>query len=277
VQRAERGADLDVEVIEERAAHLLAVDALRDVHPGHVGHLVALVAEELEPHRLEAHGQRPGRPRMAGERLLEPFAEQDARAFACGVEHGGRFSVVVKRLVGPVVHDHREVEIVAADDRPVAVFLALLLESLLDVPPAHDHLFRPLVQGQRRTAGGAAQAFLQAGAHHVELPRVGGDPHPAERRGRVDIEQRVVGAAELAELGERLRHGRRGVAVRDRNNFWIVFFDCSFELLWTKDRAPLSFKGNDLGAEALRDLDLKVAEAAEHRNQHAIARLDQGS
>ena len=151
------------------------------------------------------------------------------------------------------------------------------LQPLLDVPPAHDELFRPLVQGQRRAAGGAAQAFLQAGAHDVELPRVGrrGPCRRAWRSRRRRAAHRARGRA--PELGERLRHGGRGVAVaRPRRSWACCFLISRFAACHpVKTRAPLGLDGANLGAAAPRDLDLEVAEAAEHRHEHPVARLDQ--
>jgi hypothetical protein len=63
---------------------------------------------------------------MAAERAFEPLLQQDARALARRVEHRGRLGVMVERLVGPVVHDHREVEVIRADDRPLALLVVRL-------------------------------------------------------------------------------------------------------------------------------------------------------
>src|SRR6185503_6506095 len=87
--------------------------------------------------------------------------------------------------------------------------------------------------------------------------------------------QGVVLAADPAELGERLRHRGRGIAVRDRDDFGFERTDFGFETVGRKNRAPFHFDAAHLAATTPRDFDLEVTEAAEDRDEHALTRLDE--
>jgi hypothetical protein len=75
------------------------------------------------------------------------------------------------------------------------------------VPSTNNAFLGAVVERERRAARRAAQALLQSGADHVEVPGVALQVHAAESRRRIYVEQRIVLAAGLAERGERLRHG----------------------------------------------------------------------
>ena len=79
----------------------------------------------------------------------------------------------------------------------------------------------------------------------------------------------------LPKLGERLRHGGGGIAVRYGHESGLVLADGLLELFLGKHGAPLALERNDLAAAAARDLGLEVAEASEDRHEHAIAGLDE--
>ena len=79
---AERGPDLDPEVLEHHRPHRVAGHPLGDLDAGDVGHLVALVAEAREPHRVEPRDEGAARPRVPLEARVEPLLEHDAGALA---------------------------------------------------------------------------------------------------------------------------------------------------------------------------------------------------
>lgn len=82
--------------------------------------------------------------------------------------------------------------------------------------------------------------------------------------------------ADRAQTGQRLRHGRRRVAMHRGDQLGPVLLDRLFDLLEGKDRAPFRLDGAHVGAAAARDLAQQMAEAAVDRHQHHVARHDQG-
>ena len=52
-QRAEGGSYLDPEVLEHHGAHRIAGDAARNLHSGDIRHLMGLISEAHESHRIE--------------------------------------------------------------------------------------------------------------------------------------------------------------------------------------------------------------------------------
>ena len=78
---------------------------------------MGIVAEYGQPHRAQAGGHRPAGGGVAGEPRRQPLAQRDAGAFPRGVEHRGRLGVMVEPQFRPVIHDHRQIEIVRTDAR----------------------------------------------------------------------------------------------------------------------------------------------------------------
>ena len=276
VQRAERGSDLQAEVLEQRRAHRIPRDAVGDVHAGHVGHLVGLIAEQIQPHGGKARSHRTARPGVAVEPGFEPLVHHDAGAFPRCVEHGGRLGVVVQPRLAPVVHQHRQIEVVRLDDAPGAGLVVIRTDTLLHVPARPHHRLHPVVEGHRRDARRAGQALLQPGGHRVELPGVGLQRHAGDRRGGVDMHQRAVVAADAADRVQRLGHGGRRVSLHEGDELRAVSLHCVLDLLRVEHRAPLGLDGDDLGPAAVRDLAQQVPEPPEDRHQHPVARLQHG-
>ena len=169
----------------------------------------------MSPIAVEAGDQRVARELVAREAVFEPFGEHDAQRLARGIQHRGRLGVMVEPLLAPVVHQHAEIEIVRADHRAVAVDEIGRPDAGLDMAPSLHHLDDALVDRDRRGAGRAGEAFLQAGGRGIDLPGVDRDIHAAERGGGVGIEQHVVLAADVAQLRRaaapwwsRCRHAR---------------------------------------------------------------------
>src|SRR5207244_2775062 len=152
----ERGADLDVEVLDEPAANAQLVDAFRHDHGGDERQppLRRLLAEEGEAERVDAGAQRVAVQTMAGEAGREPFFAHRAQRLAQAVHHRGRGGVMVEAGRAPVVRELAEVEIVAADPGPAF----------------SDDALGPRVERHRRQPRGAAQALLGAGGRDVEGP-----------------------------------------------------------------------------------------------------------
>ena len=154
----------------------------------------------------------------AREARFQPFGECDAGAFAGRVEHGGGLGMVVEAALAPVVHQHREIEVVRADDGSGRVLEAGRPNAFLHVLSFAHPGFHPLVERDGGTAGRSRETLLKAGGQHVDSPVV--HPHVDAAGGgrRVHVEKRAVLAADRADLGERLRHRGGGVAVHDRHH-----------------------------------------------------------
>lgn len=96
MQRAKRGADFNPEILQHQLTHLVAVDALWNHHAQHVIHLVLQVAEGLQPHRLNALQERIAVQLVAGNAVLQPFLQDQPRAFAGAKQRGGSFGMVIQ-------------------------------------------------------------------------------------------------------------------------------------------------------------------------------------
>lgn len=149
MQRAKRGANFDTEIFQHQFTHLIAVNALRDHHAQHVVHLVLQIAKGLQPHRLNAFQQRIAVQLVPGDAVVQPFLEDQPRAFAGAKQRGGGFSVMVQPLRPPVIHHHAEIEIVGVDHLLVAVAMGVGADPLLDAFAAADRLFHAWAQGDR--------------------------------------------------------------------------------------------------------------------------------
>ena len=130
---------------------------------------------------------------------LQPFLQHEPQPFAQGVDHRDRRGVVVEAVARPSsAATHRQVEI-------PALHLRLALADRLDGARAERH---------RRQARRTAQALLRATVNRVDLPGVQRQRHAAQRRDRVDEQQRVELVAQLAELlrsaARRRSRSRRG-------------------------------------------------------------------
>ena len=203
---------------------------------------------------------------------VDAFFQHDACAFAGGIEHARRLGVVVEPPRRPVVHQHREVEIVRLDDRTIALDDAGRLDPLLHMLAVIDDSRDALVERDRRDAGRTGEAFLQASRGAVDLPGVHLERVAGERRGAVGVEDHVVPTADRPDRLERLQHRRRGVALADRQHFRPVLHNRGLDLLGREHAAPGGLDGRDVGTGAPRDLGLEVAEAAEDGDQHLVAR-----
>jgi len=159
--------------------------------------------------------------------------------------------------------------------RTVAVDEVRRLDAGLKMLAVIGDRFAAFVEGDRRRAGRARQAFLQSGAHGVELPRIDINRHAAKRGGCVGIQNDVARPTHRADLGERLRHRGRGVAMHHREDARLVLLDRVLDLVRREHRAPFASDGGDVAAAALRDLGEQMAEAAEDRHQHLVARRNQ--
>ncbi len=180
--------------------------------------------------------------------------------------------MMVEPLRRPVLHQHGEVEIVRADERAVAVLRARGLDALLDVLPVRDQSGHAIIERDRRRAGRARETLLQTRGRHVDLPGVHLERVAAERRRAIDIEQHIVLAAQRADLGQGLQHGRGGIAVTDGDHLRPLAPDRGFDLVGRKDTAPFRLDRSDIGSEPSPDLHLEVTEASEDRHQQSVAR-----
>ena len=164
--------------------HLHVREALGHRDRSHAGRGDLVTARpELEAHR--AHAGTAGRRRalVAVDRRLETLLEQlvDRRLDAVEVRDRGRERelVAVDPLLLPV--EHRE-EGGARRGRVRA-----------------DPLPGGFADGHQRHAGRSAEALLGAGDADVELPGVGLERDPAERRDAVDQRQRSAGVRDRAD------------------------------------------------------------------------------
>ena len=212
---------------------------------------------------------------MPRKNLRQAFAQHHACAFACAIEHGGRFGVVVEGLVGPVVHDHGKVEIIGADDAALAGDVICGLQALFNVTPAVNHSGRAVRQRYRCRTRGAGEAFLQATGDGVDFPGVDGQRRAADRGGGIHLQQHAVAAADLADLGQRLQHGGGGVALAQGQQARRVLLNRRLDGLGRENRAPLAFDHAHIGADASRDFCFQLAEAAETGHQYALPAFHQ--
>src|SRR5262249_18012385 len=158
LQGAERGADLDTEIVHEPTPDAELVDAVRHDDGRQEGQpmLARLLAEDREPQRSEAGTQRVAMQTMAREARGETFLVHSPERLAQPVHHRGRRRVVVEAGRAPVVGELTQIEIVAAH---------------LGTAPADD-CFGPRVIRDRSQSRRAAQALLSPRGRDVDVPAV---------------------------------------------------------------------------------------------------------
>ena len=120
----------------------------------------------------------------------------------------------------------------------------------------------------------SGDVWTQAAGDDVEAKPVGLDRHPAERRAGIDVEQCPGLAAQLADAGQRLRHGGRGVAMHGRQNARAASFQRLGNRLERDHLAPRRFQHFHLGPHPREDLDQEQAEASEIEHQHPVPRCN---
>src|SRR5688572_12687044 len=95
LERAEARADLQAELGEQRAPHLLLVDALGAKHGVHLRQLGLLLHQELQAHGFEARLQREVMAHVPGPAVLEAFLADQEQRLVQREERVGRRGVVV--------------------------------------------------------------------------------------------------------------------------------------------------------------------------------------
>ncbi|OMP13227.1 hypothetical protein COLO4_02049 [Corchorus olitorius] len=207
VQRTERGANLNAEIVQHQFAYLVAVDALRDHHAKHVIHLVSEIAKGFQPHALNAFQQRITVQFVARDAVIQPFLQDQTGTFACAKQRRGGFGMVVEPLRSPVIHDHAEIEVVGVDHLVDAILMCVGTDALLHALTLADHRFHLRAQGDRRGTGRTAEAFLHAGRDRIQPPGIGFQRVAAQRCGGIGVQQHAVLATNRTELLQRLQHG----------------------------------------------------------------------
>ena len=142
--------------------------------------------------------------------------------------------------------------------------------------PGTERLHHAFVEGDGRRTRRTREALLETGRGSVDLPLVDRQFHPAERRRRVDEQERAVAPAKRADLVERLGHRRRGVAMHRRDQLGPFAFERVLDPVGREDRAPFGLDDADLRPGALGDLAEKLSESARDGDQHPVARLNHG-
>ena len=184
--------------------------------------------------------------------------------------------MVVQPRLAPVVHQHRQVEVVRLDDPAGAFFVALRADALLDVlARAHDR-FHTIVEGHRRTPRRAGQALLQARGYRIEPPGVRLQRHAGHRRGRIDVDQCIVLAADPSDGVEGLCHGGRRIPLHDGDELRAMPLHRVLDLLRVEHGAPSGLDGDDVGAAAVGDLAQQMAEPPEDRDEHPVTGDEHG-
>ena len=180
--------------------------------------------------------------------------------------------MVVKALRPPVVHHHAEIEVVGVDHLLVAVAVGIGADPLFHAFAAANRLFHARAEGNRRGAGRAAKAFLHPGRDRIQSPGVGFQRVAAQRGGGVGVKQRVVAAADLPQLRQRLQHGGRGIALHRQQQARTNTFDGILHLVRGEHFAPRHFNGMHFRPAAAGDFAQQMAKAAKYRYQHLVAR-----
>ena len=78
--------------------------------------------------------------------------------------------MMVEALVRPIVHHHRQIEIVGADPHAPALVEIVAGDAAFDVAPGEDVRGGGIGDGDRRRTGRAAETFLQTPGDDVDTP-----------------------------------------------------------------------------------------------------------
>ena len=235
---------------------------------------MALITEELEAEAGEPRDHRGAMHPVPLDSSGEALLNQQARALAGAIQHARRLGVVVEAFGPPVIHDHREVKIVAAN-RMRAHRITLLPDARFHAFARVDYVDGFRRQAQRRATGGTCKTFLKAGGDGVDCPGIHLERISGKGCRDIRVEEHVVRGADRTEILERLQHRRRRVTLDDREKFRPVLDDRRLDLLGTENGAPLRLDGANIRPAPLCDLGEQVPEPAEDRHQHNVARLDQ--
>src|SRR5215831_1102109 len=106
---------------------------------------------------------------------FKSFLKHQTQGLAQSVNHRNWCGMVVKALLAPVALDHAHVEV-------PALYLRLAAVDRLDGARTERH---------RRQTGRTAQAFLRAAVHSIDAPFIDGHRYAAQRRYRIEQEQRI--------------------------------------------------------------------------------------
>ena len=177
-QIAETGADLEVELVEQAAAHDGIVHALGDADGIELRQALLFGHDETDPHRFQAGLQRLVVVGVAFPGVLQAFLAQHHQRFVQCVERIHRRRVVIGALgaLAPVTHNQVEIE-------EPALHPGLAIPDLVD---------RALAEGDRRQAGNAGETFLGAGIDRVEAPFIHPDRGAAEGSHAIGDHQAIV-------------------------------------------------------------------------------------
>ena len=137
-------------------------------------------------------------------------------------------------------------------------------------------LDRAVGERDRRETGRHAEALLRARVDGVDPPAVDLDGDAAERRDRVDEQQRVGVAAARASGATSFSTPVDVSACTTATSRAPGFAALRVEQPLRVDRAaPRLVDAHDLGAAALRDVAHALAEHAVDADDHGVARLDE--
>jgi len=137
-------------------------------------------------------------------------------------------------------------------------------------------LFRARARGDEAEAGRGHQALLRARHRDVDAPGVHLERHAAERRDRIDHQQRVV-AGRAHRLPDRLDvvdHPGRGVDLRDQQRLDLtlaVGLQPRLDRRGLDGAAKVAGQDLDLRPQHARGLAPADREAAAFQHQHLVA------
>ena len=149
------------------------------------------------------------------------------------------------------------------------------IPALTGRPAAGDLLARLLRERDGRHAGGHAQALLGSGVAHVDPDRVHLDGHTAQRRHRVDQEQRRCLPQERPDLRKRLMHAGRRLRVNERHHRRLGSRPHGrHDGLFRDDATPIRLDRGHRCAHPPRHLRQPCSEDPVDPHEHLVARLD---
>ena len=180
--------------------------------------------------------------------VFQTFRQHQTQGLVQRVIHADRRGVVIHPFLSPIRRQQIHIEIPALD---------------LRFAPGGD-LQRTRTQRHRRQTGRTAQTFLGAAVNGVHGPLVNPHGAAAERRDRVEQEQRARLVREPGNLLHRRQRAGGRFGVNDGDKFRPGnLFQGGGDLFRLDDVAPRGFDPDDPGATAFRHV-------AHPRAEHAV-------